>query len=64
MNARTTLVRRNPKENRTMKKLIPLMFAMALTFGAVTAFSSPAPQKSTKSTKKSSSKPKATKPAK
>jgi hypothetical protein len=47
-----------------MKKLIPLMFAMALTFGAVTAFSSPAPQKSTKSTKKSSSKPKATKPAK
>lgn len=35
-----------------MKKLIPLMFAMSLLFGAVTAFSSPAPQKSTKSTKK------------
>ena len=31
-----------------MKKLIPLMFAMALTFGAVTAFSSPDPQKATK----------------
>ena len=31
-----------------MKKLIPLMLGMALTFGAVTAFSSPTPQKSTK----------------
>ena len=43
-----------------MKKLIPLMFAMALTFGAVTAFSSPAPQ--AKSTKAKSTKVKATKP--
>jgi len=43
-----------------MKKLIPLMFSMALTFGAVTAFSSPAPQG--KSTKAKSTKVKATKP--
>jgi hypothetical protein len=35
-----------------MKKLIPLMLGMALTFGAVTAFSSPGPQKATKATKK------------
>jgi len=41
-----------------MKKLIPLMLGMALTFGAVTAFSSPAPQKATKA---KSTKPKATK---
>ena len=41
-----------------MKKLIPLMFAMALTFGAVTAFSSPAPQKATKApTTKATKKP-------
>jgi len=42
-----------------MKKLIPLMIGMALTFGAVTAFSNPAaPQKATKA---KSTKPKATK---
>jgi hypothetical protein len=34
-----------------MKKLIPLMIGMALTFGAVTAFSHPTPQKATKATK-------------
>ena len=39
-----------------MKKLIPLMLGMALTFGAVTAFATPTPQKSTKA--------KTTKPAK
>jgi len=33
-----------------MKKLIPLLLGMALTFGAVTAFSNPSPQK-TKTTK-------------
>jgi hypothetical protein len=43
-----------------MKKLIPLMFALALTFGAVTAFSSPAPQ-TPKATKAKSTKIKATK---
>lgn len=31
-----------------MKKLIPLMIGMGLTFGAVTAFSHPTPQKATK----------------
>ena len=44
-----------------MKKLIPLMIGMALTFGAVTAFSSPAPQKATKKATKPAAKPKATK---
>jgi len=43
-----------------MKKLIPLMVAMTLTLGAVTAFatSNPTPQKSTKT---KSTKAKATK---
>ena len=31
-----------------MKKLIPLMMAMALMFGAVTAFADPQPTKATK----------------
>ena len=31
-----------------MKKLIPLMLGMALTFGAVTAFSAPQTPKATK----------------
>jgi hypothetical protein len=57
MNPRTKY-RRNPKENSEMKKLIPLMLGMALTFGAVTAFSSPTPQKATKA---KSTKAKATK---
>jgi hypothetical protein len=41
-----------------MKKLIPLMVGMALTFGAVTAFSrsSSTPQKATKATKKKATK--------
>ena len=42
-----------------MKKLIPLCAALALTFGAVTAFAShatPTAQKATKSTKKKSTK--------
>ena len=43
-----------------MKKLIPLMVALGLTLGAVTAFShsNNAPQKATKNTK---TKPKSTK---
>jgi hypothetical protein len=36
---------RNPKENRQMKKLMTLMAAAALTFGAVTMYG--APQKKT-----------------
>jgi hypothetical protein len=44
-----------------MKKLIPLMLGMALTFGAVTAFSSPGPQKATKASKAKSTKVKSTK---
>ena len=47
-----------------MKRLIPLMFAMGLTFGAVTAFSSPQPAKTTKAkATKPAAKPKATKKA-
>jgi len=34
-----------------MKKLIPLMLGMALTFGAVTAFSTPQAAKSSKASK-------------
>ena len=43
-----------------MKKLIPLMFAAALMFGAVSTFA--APQEKAKSTKAKSTKAKSTKP--
>jgi hypothetical protein len=43
-----------------MKKLIPLMAALALTFGAVTAFAG-APSNTKATTAKSTKKPKSTK---
>jgi hypothetical protein len=63
MNARTTPARRISKENRKMKKLIPLIVGMALTFGAVAMYGNNAgPQKATKATKeKGTKKSKATK---
>ena len=39
-----------------MKKLIPLMLGMALTFGAITTFATAAPQGKTKATKAKSTK--------
>jgi hypothetical protein len=49
--AQTILNDRNPKENRQMKKLMTLMAAVALTFGAVTMYAAPQKTKSTTVTK-------------
>jgi len=56
--AETILNDRNPKENRQMKKLMTLMAAAALTFGAVSMYAAPQKKSTTvtKSTKTATAK--------